>query len=56
MPYSSSVFTKLASEYLGGGCVKCCSPYISLIGISSLMANSGNLASFSSSLSSAPSR
>ena len=25
IPSSSSFFTKLASEYLGGGCVKCCS-------------------------------
>ena len=25
MPNSSSFFTKLASEYLGGGWVKCCS-------------------------------
>ena len=25
IPSSSNFFTKLASEYLGGGCVKCCS-------------------------------
>ena len=25
MPSSSNFFTRLASEYLGGGCVKCCS-------------------------------
>ena len=25
MPNSSNFLTKLASEYLGGGCVKCCS-------------------------------
>ena len=31
IPNSSSFFTKLASEYLGGGCVKCCSSISSLI-------------------------
>ncbi len=25
MPNSSSIFTSVASEYRGGGCVKCCS-------------------------------
>ena len=56
MPYSSSVLTRLASEYRGGGCVKCCSPNNLFNVNSSFSSSSGNFDSFSLVASSAPSR
>ena len=48
IPNSSSFFTKLASENLGGGCVKCCSS-INLSILTSSFFTSGNIFSSSSS-------
>ena len=51
MPSSSSFLTKLASEYLGGGSVKCCSSIILSILTVSLSFTSGKILSSSSFLS-----
>ncbi len=56
MPNSSSVLTRLASEYLGGGCVKCCSPEMSLTVSTSFSLSDGSLASSSLEASSESSR
>ena len=46
IPNSSSFFTRLASEYLGGGCVKCCSSINSFI-FTLPFSTSGRIFSFS---------
>ena len=51
MPSSSSFLTKLASEYLGGGSVKCCLSIILSIFTVSLSLTSGKILSSSSFLS-----
>ena len=51
IPNSSSFLTRLASEYLGGGSVKCCSSIILLIFTVSLFFTSGKILSASSLLS-----
>ena len=50
IPSSSSFFTKLASEYLGGGCVKCCSSLNSFISIIPLFTSGSILSSSLSSI------
>ena len=47
IPSSSNFLTKLASEYLGGGCVKCCSSKIASI-LTGPFYISGNMFSSSS--------
>jgi hypothetical protein len=47
IPNSSSFLTKLASEYLGGGCVKCCSSIKASI-LTGPFETSGNISSSSS--------
>ena len=49
IPSSSSFLTKLASEYLGGGCVKCCSSKKDSIFIGPFF-TSGSISSSSSEL------
>ena len=51
IPNSSIFLTKLASEYLGGGSVKCCSSFNFKILISSPTFTSGNIFFASSSVS-----